>query len=105
MSFLGEHPETRLVITPIIAGELAAGVSLSQQPAWQGYLGDFRVLPITEQVSWYFGESYRYLKDHGLLIGSNDLWIAASARAAGVPVLTRNYDHYSRVPGIEVVSY
>jgi predicted nucleic acid-binding protein len=39
------------------------------------------------------------------LIGSNDLWIAATALAYGMPVVTHNVEHYRRVPGLEVMAY
>ena len=34
-----------------------------------------------------------------------DLWIAATAVAHGVPVVTRNTRHYRRVPGLDVRGY
>ena len=39
------------------------------------------------------------------MIGGNDLWIAATAVAHGVPVVTRNTRHYRRVPGLDVRGY
>lgn len=51
------------------------------------------------------GRACRYLKDNGRLIGGNDLWIAATGLAYGMPVVTRNVEHYRRVPGLEVESY
>ena len=39
------------------------------------------------------------------MIGGNDLWIAATAVAHGVPVVTRNARHYRRVPGLDVRGY
>ena len=63
------------------------------------------MLPITEDVSWEYGRSFRYLQDNGALIGANDLWIAAAAVTHGVPVVTRNTRHYRRVPGLDVQGY
>ena len=45
------------------------------------------------------------LQANGLLIGANDLWIAAAGLAYGVPVVTRNAEHFVRVPGLRVQSY
>lgn len=47
----------------------------------------------------------RSLRDAGQLIGTNDLWIACTAPAAGVPVVTRNVEHFRRVPELGVMSY
>ena len=94
-----------MLITSVIAGELAAGVSLSDRARWLAFVRRFRILVSNEEVAWQYGLSYRYLKSNGLLIGANDLWIAAAGIAHEVPVLTRNTDHFRRVPRLEVLSY
>ena len=40
-----------------------------------------------------------------MLIGANDLWIGAAGLAYGIPVVTRNLDHFRRIPRLEVISY
>ena len=103
--FLAAHAAYRLFITPTIAGELAAGTSLADRARWEGFLSPFRVLPITGDVTWEYGRASRYLRQNGAMIGGNDLWIAATALAHGVPVVTRNARHYRRVPALEVKGY
>ena len=103
--FLESHATHRLFVTPTVAGELAAGTSLAERARWERFLSPFRVLPITEDVSWEYGRASRYLRDNGAMIGGNDLWIAATAVAHGVPVVTRNARHYRRVPGLDVRGY
>ncbi len=103
--FLEAHARHRLFITPTIAGELAAGTSLADRTRWQQFVQPFHILPITEDVSWEYGRAYRYLRQNGVAIGGNDLWIAATAVAHDVPVVTRNTRHYRRVPGLEVEAY
>lgn len=39
------------------------------------------------------------------MIGANDLWIAATALANEVAVVTRNDREFSRVEGLEVFGY
>ena len=39
------------------------------------------------------------------MIGANDLWIAATALANGVAVVTRNESEFSRVDGLRVLGY
>ena len=46
--------------------------------------------------------TYRYLSTNGLLIGANDLWIAAIAIRHEVELVTRNARHFRRVPGLRV---
>ena len=105
LAFLEAHEEARLHITFTVAGELAAGMSLADRPRWEEFLAPFHILAFSADVSWEYGKAYRYLRDNGLLIGGNDLWIAATALAYGMPVVTRNADHYRRVPGLQVVEY
>ncbi len=104
-AFLTERSGSRFVITPVIAGELACGPSMAQQDAWHGYVSQFRWLTHDSEVAWRYGETYRYLRAHGLLIGSNDLWIAAVGLAHEMPVVTRNRAHFERVPRLQVLSY
>lgn len=56
-------------------------------------------------MCWQYGELYRYLRRRGSLIGTNDLWIAATALVHGMPLVTRNVEHFERVPGLELVEY
>jgi predicted nucleic acid-binding protein len=105
VSFLEANEEARLYLTFTIAGELAAGVSMSDRSRWEAFLGPFYVLPSTLEVSWEYGRASRYLRDNGRLIGTNDLWIAATALAYRMPVVTKNVAHYRRVPGVDVEGY
>ena len=65
----------------------------------------FRILTPDLEAAWTYGQTYRYLRDNGLLIGANDLWTAAVAIVHGLPLVTRNGSHFGRVPGLDVVTY
>jgi len=56
-------------------------------------------------VAWEYGRAYRYLQENRMLIGANDLWIASTSLAHWMPVVTRDAEHYRRVPDLEVVAY
>lgn len=102
---LETQAEASLYITPTIAGELASGSSMLDRDRWAAFIAPFIVLPLTEDVTWHYGQAYRYLHANGMLIGANDLWIAAAGVAYGMPVVTRNASDFRRVPGLEVLSY
>lgn len=104
-AFLDNHHDDRLMVTPTVVGELAAGLADDGWERLQRFLAPFRVLEINEEVCWRYSRIYRYLRDHGQLIGANDLWIAATASTYEIPVVTANEKHYRRVPGISVLSY
>jgi predicted nucleic acid-binding protein len=104
-ALLERHTRHRLHITPTIAGELAAGASMADRVRWEAFVAPFQVLALDRDACWEYGKAFRYLQTNGLLIGANDLWIAAAGLAYGMPVVSRNSRHFSRVPGLEVVGY
>ena len=105
VGFLESNGDARLYLSFIVAGELAAGISMHDRARWEAFLAPFYVLPSTAEVSWHYGRTYRHLQTNGTLIGANDLWIAASCLAYRMPVVTRNVEHFRRVPGLEVEPY
>lgn len=105
MSFLAANPHSRLHLTHTIAGELAAGKSLARRREWETFLQPFKILSWTPDVDWEYGKAFQYLQTQGLLIGANDLWIAATALAYNYPLVTRNIQHFRRVPGLRMEEY
>lgn len=104
-AFLERHHTRRLCVSAISAGELAAGAAVDEREAWEELIGRLLVLPVDRDVCWRYGRLFRYLKANGLLIGANDLWIAATALENGLPVVTRNLAHFQRVPDLQVLDY
>jgi predicted nucleic acid-binding protein len=105
IAFLESHDDARLYVTFTVAGELAAGTSLSERARWEEFLAPFHILACNPDVSWEYGRAYRHLQENGMLIGGNDLWIAATGLAYHMPIVTRNVQHYRRVPGLRVEGY
>jgi len=105
LRFLEKNTEDSLYLTFTIAGELAAGRDAAGREAWEEFLAPFHLLSCTPEVCWRYGEAYRYLRENGRLIGTNDLWIAATAVAFAMPLVTRNERHFRRVPGLQVLAY
>jgi predicted nucleic acid-binding protein len=104
-AFLELHSQDRYFLTFTIAGELAAGTSLADRDDWEAFLTPFHVLPSALEVCWQYGRIFRYLERNGRLIGSNDLWIAATGLAYEMPVVTANLEHFQRVPELEVLGF
>lgn len=105
INFLTRNDGARLYLPAIVAGELAAGVSLAHRGRWEAFVVPFFLLPVTPDVAWEFGRVSRHLRGLGQLIGTTDLWIAATALAHHKPVVTRNVEHFRRVPHLEIETY
>ena len=104
-AFLEQHAEEQFFMPFTVAGELACGRSAADKRIWKRLCSPFALLPWTPDVLWQYGELYRHLQSGGNLIGTNDLWIAATALVHGMPLVTNNAVEFRRVPGLEVLEY
>ncbi len=57
-------------------------------------------MEITEEAAEHDARIRAAVETRGVVIGGNDLWIAASALAHGAPLVTNNTAEFSRVPGL-----
>ena len=60
------------------------------------------VRPMTVEAAEHYRMIRADLERRGEMIGANDLWIAAHARAAGLTLVTNNEREFRRVPGLAV---
>ena len=63
---------------------------------------ELQPIPIDERVADAWARLRILLRDHGLRMPVNDSWIAATAIAHGVPVVTQDAD-YVELAGLEVM--
>lgn len=103
--FLAEHERAVLFLCTTVVGEFAVGFASSERANFEALMAPFPVLEWRSEIAWEYSRACRYLREIGQLIGGNDLWIAATALAYRMPVLTANEKHFRRVPGLEVVPY
>jgi predicted nucleic acid-binding protein len=99
----------RLSVSVITIGELRAGVlaagDLVTRDLRLGTLTRAMALesvPIDDDVATAWARLRATLRDAGVRLGINDSWIAATALALGVPVVTQDED-YVDVPGLTVI--
>jgi predicted nucleic acid-binding protein len=104
-AFLAARDGQEFAITFTIAGELACGRSAAERRIWQGLCRPYLLLDWSIEISWKYGELYRLLQARGELIGTNDLWIAASALFYDRELVTNNAREFTRVPGLQVITY
>ena len=104
-AFLAAHAAEPVRISVTVAGEYGEGFESFDEPACIELLRLFEVLDLTQETSRRYATITRELRSKGQLIGTNDLWIAASALEHGETLVTRNVDEFRRVPGINVVAF
>jgi predicted nucleic acid-binding protein len=102
-AFLKAHLDAPLYTSRICWSEFAEGSSSLAEVRLT--LERFTIVEINELVAWEASRISRGLGRAGLPIGDNDIWVAASAVAYRLPLVSRNGRHFARVPGLEVHSY
>ncbi len=103
--FLTKHQSVELLLPAVALGEYLEGFADPSGKAAQELIAPLRVLPVTAETALVYAAVVRSLRAKGRLIGTNDLWIACTAKVANLPLVTRNVSEFERVPGLVVVGY
>lgn len=103
--FLRAQPKLRLHLPVVAYGEFAEGFADPEHAMLTLVRQSHVLLPVDEVVAQHYSRITRQLRAAGRLIGSNDLWIAATALRHKLPLVTANVAHFRRIEGLEVVAY
>lgn len=99
-------------ISIVTVGELRAGIlaapdiqSRNRRLSTFERISGTTILAIDHGVAQMWAGMRAYLAASGKGVGGNDLWIAATAAAAGIPVITQDRDFHalSGVNGLTVI--
>lgn len=98
------------VLSVITYGELLYGAAKSRQKGLalqrlSELTSLLPVLPIPEEAAAEYGSIRAALEAKGEVIGGNDLWIAAHAKASGLILVTNNEREFRRVPGLKLQNW
>jgi tRNA(fMet)-specific endonuclease VapC len=85
--------------------EFAEGFGDDARPACEIFLSGFQILWPDAGTAWRAARVSRSLRASGQPIGDHDLWIAALALQHGHAVVSRNEEHFRRVPGLSFLPY
>jgi tRNA(fMet)-specific endonuclease VapC len=106
-ALLGDEERAISVITvsELLQGVLrASGAIRARRRAFvEHVLAGLQAIPVTDPVARMHAEIWADLAARGELIGSHDLWIAATALAHDLGLATHNSSHFDRIPGLRVL--
>ena len=94
----------------ITKAELLYGVEVSPRrgqdaDALAAFMPFVEALDFADDAALHYAEIRADLKKRGALIGANDLFIAAHARALGVTLVTNNTAEFERVRNLKVENW
>ncbi len=100
------EPEQERSISVVTVSELLHGVHRAvgdrvraRRLAFvEGVLARLEPIPIGPEVARIHAEVWARLEAEGAIVGAHDLWIAATALAHGLTVMTSNAREFERVP-------
>jgi predicted nucleic acid-binding protein len=103
--FLATSGETPLFISFVSVMEFAEGFPDDARDACERFLAPFRVLWPDPDTGWIAARISRTVGAAGRPIGDHDVWIAALALQHDRTVVSRNQEHFRRVPGLSYRGY
>ncbi len=100
----------RLHVSILTVGELLTWAGrrdapLRRQEGIGEFLGEVETIPVGEKVAKVFADLRARQLDAGRLTPSIDLWIAATAIAHGLTLVTHNTRDYEQVPGLVLTDW
>lgn len=106
---LSGHPPERIAVSVITIAELRLGVLAAPDGATRARrletltrADDLEPLPVDRSVAAAWASLRLTLRDTGRRMPLNDSWIAATALALDLPIVTQDAD-YDGVPGLQII--
>ena len=101
------HPPDEILLCSGVKGELWHGAHKYERKdrrlaVLAKLFAAFLSLPFDDNAAWHYAEIRHQLEVAGIVIGPNDLKIAATCRANGHTLVTSNTAEFARVPGLSI---
>jgi predicted nucleic acid-binding protein len=95
-----------ITVSELLHGALRASADrrAARRAFVEHILEQFQAIPITAKVARVHADIWAQLAARGEIIGSHDLWIAATALAHGLGLATGNAAEFQRVQGLRVLA-
>jgi tRNA(fMet)-specific endonuclease VapC len=107
---LQSMPVSDVCMSVVTRAELLYGVAVSPRRAQDAaalaaFLPYVDAVALDEDAALHYAEIRADLKRRGLMIGANDLFIAAHARALGLTLVTNNTAEFERVSKLAIENW
>ena len=93
----------RFAVSSITVYELLRGDNRDEDHYWHTMFASMEILPFDFACSEYAARLYKDLKQKGVLIEAEDLFIGATALRHQLPLATSNTRHFERIEGLTLV--
>lgn len=88
----------------IVVAEMRFGARKKNSPVLtervEALIHEMAWIEMPEHITTHYADIRWSLTQQGQLIGQNDLWLAAHARAQGLTLVTHNHAEFARVDGL-----
>lgn len=106
--FHSRFSEGRVFLSFITCGEMLAGAfkknwGRSRMQNLRHWIDTTTVIPYTDDLPFFYAMIISNAYKNGYPIKPNDAWIAATAMAHGIPLLTNNIKDFKNVPGLQLL--
>ena len=99
--------DASLIVPWITQAEFSRGALFKGVPpeSLSTFYGSFLLLPLDQKTIDRYCELWVGMAKAGNAPDYPDIWIAASASARNLPLITRNPKHFARIPDLKVINY
>jgi tRNA(fMet)-specific endonuclease VapC len=101
----GEAAVSVVTFGELLFGAIKRGKMPAERDKWLELVHLLPVLPLPIDASEKYGLIRADLEAKGIVIGNNDLWIAAHALAADLILVTNNEKEFRRVRGLKIQNW
>jgi predicted nucleic acid-binding protein len=107
IAYLAAHDKEEIGASTIVLSELYRGLMLTQEMTREETMAKYEwvePIPFTDETAAEAAEIYVELRADGEMINRSDIYIAATARSLGVPLVVAD-DHFDSIDGLDVETY
>lgn len=107
IAYLAAHDKKVIGASTIVLSELYRGLMITQDMTQEEAMSKYEwvdPLSFTNETAAEAAEIYVELRSGGEMINKSDIYIAATARSLGVPLVVGD-DHFGAIDGLDVETY